>query len=107
MLPGAGPQRRLLVAIAAVTCGMVVLWGAAWAAQASAYTYWANDSTNTIGRAYSNGTGAEQGFITGASHPLGVAVDRGHVYWANFGTSAIGRANLDGSAVEQELHHRR
>ena len=41
-----------------------------------------------------------ESFITGASTPLGVAVDSGHVYWANAGPEAIGRANLDGTNVE-------
>ena len=39
----------------------------------------------------------------GASIPLGVAVDGGHVYWANCTTGTIGRANLDGTGVNQSF----
>ena len=66
-----------------------------------AHVYWANYGTDTIGRAKLNGTGAEQSFITGASHPWGVAVDGVHVYWANLLTNTIGRAGLDGTGAEQ------
>jgi Low-density lipoprotein receptor repeat class B len=41
------------------------------------HVYWANDGTNTIGRANLDGTGADQIFITGAATPTGVAVDAG------------------------------
>jgi virginiamycin B lyase len=101
VLAGAGRRTTLLAAIAALICAVLVLWGAAFASQASAYIYWANVERNTIGRANLNGTGVEQGFITGASSPWGVAVDGAHVYWANYETGTIGRANLDGTGVEQ------
>jgi virginiamycin B lyase len=54
-----------------------------------------------VGRANLDGTGADQGFISSASRPYGVAVDAGHVYWANDGTNTIGRANLDGTCADQ------
>ena len=41
------------------------------------HVYWANEGTNTIGRANLDGTGVDQSFITGASAPFGVAVDPG------------------------------
>jgi hypothetical protein len=47
----------------------------ALAARADAFVYWANFGTGTIGRADLDGSGANQAFITGASSPLGVAVD--------------------------------
>ena len=72
-----------------------------WAAQADAFVYWANQGTNTVGRANLDGTGANQSFITGASSPRGVAVDAGHVYWTNAGTGTIGRANVDGTGADQ------
>jgi hypothetical protein len=71
------------------------------------HLYWANIGTNTIGRASLDGTGADQGFISGAATPAGVAVDAGHVYWANDGTNTIGRANLDGTGADQIFIHRR
>jgi hypothetical protein len=40
------------------------------------HIYWSNDSpTNTIGRADLDGSNPNQSFITGASTPIGVAVD--------------------------------
>ena len=48
-----------------------------------------------------DGTGVQQGFITGAGAPCGVAVDQGHIYWANFGKGTVGRANLDGSGADE------
>jgi hypothetical protein len=67
------------------------------------HVYWANNFTGTIGRANVDGTGANQSFITGASSPVGVAVDAGHVYWTNAGTDTIGRANLDGTGANQSF----
>ena len=49
------------------------------AARADAYVYWTNNDTNAIGRANLDGTNPDQSFITGATHPLGVAVDASHV----------------------------
>jgi virginiamycin B lyase len=72
------------------------------AAPARASVYWANQaggSGTTIGRAATDGSDADQSFITGASAPIGVAVDGSYIYWANEKTNSIGRANLDGSGV--------
>lgn len=41
------------------------------------HVYWGNLNAFTIGRASLDGTGANQSFITGASFPVGVAVDAG------------------------------
>jgi hypothetical protein len=38
------------------------------------HIYWANDTTNAIGRANLDGSSPNQSFITGASTPFGVAV---------------------------------
>ena len=40
------------------------------------HIYWINNTTNTIGRADLDGSNQNQSFITGASGPYGVAVDR-------------------------------
>jgi virginiamycin B lyase len=43
-------------------------------------------------------------FVSGASGPVGVAVDGAHIYWANtFGSGTLGRANLDGSGTNQSF----
>ena len=68
----------------------------ALAARADAFVYWANNLGTTIGRANLDGSNANQSFITGASSPVGVAVDDAHIYWVNGGTDTIGRADLDG-----------
>jgi sugar lactone lactonase YvrE len=78
------------------------------AAPASAYVYWANSSSNTIGRANLDGTGVNQSFITAADDPFGVAVDGQHIYWTNYGngsvhSTTIGRAKLDGSDATQSF----
>jgi hypothetical protein len=67
------------------------------------HVYWANSDSGAIGEANLDGTGVDQGFITGASGPNGVAVDGQHIYWDNSGSGTIGEANLDGSGVNQSL----
>ena len=71
-------------------------------AVASRDIYWSSDN-NTIGRANLNGTGVNQRFLTGASGPVGVAVNSKYVYWANNSTGTIGRANLNGTGVNQRF----
>src|SRR5216684_1622182 len=94
-----GLRRATAVAFLAVA-----MLAAAGASAAQAFVYWANGyPTNTIGRANLDGSSANQGFITGANSPLGVAVDGAHVYWANFNTNTIGRANLDGTSPKQDF----
>lgn len=66
---------------------------------AEAFIYWANYSTGTVGRAKLDGTGVNQVFITGLSHPSDVAVDADYIYWTD--DAGIGRANLDGSGVNK------
>jgi hypothetical protein len=70
-----------------------------------AHVYWANVSTNSIGRSNLDGNPAsvDQSFITGASSPRGVAVDGANVYWANVTTGTIGRSNLNGSGADQNF----
>jgi virginiamycin B lyase len=83
--------------------------GLAFSPAAVAYVYWANNGSgaNSIGRANSDGTSADQSFITGADGPSGVAVDGRHIFWPNevFNGSGtmIGRAALDGTNVDQEF----
>jgi virginiamycin B lyase len=95
-----------LVALAMATLALV--------ARADAFVYWASSSTNSIGRANLDGTGANQSFITTANDPNAVAVngavavDAAHVYWANTGTPPnfayrIGRANIDGTGANQSF----
>jgi hypothetical protein len=87
------------LALGALATACVAL---ALAASAQAYVYWTvpnvGSSTGTmIGRADLDGSSANDGFISSATGPFGIAVDSGHVYWANTTTNSIGRANLDGS----------
>jgi virginiamycin B lyase len=96
------PTRRLLCALVLAMAGCCC-----WAAQASAYVYWGSGSSDgAIGRANLDGTGADQGLITGASNPVGVAADGRHIYWVNLqgaDPSSIGRANLDGTGANQDF----
>jgi RHS repeat-associated protein len=48
-------------------------------------------------------TGRNNTFITGASKPIGVAVDASYVYWTNFNSGTIGRAAKAGSGVNQSF----
>ena len=85
-------------------------------AQAAPHTplghiYWANASGNTIGRAYLDGSGVDQDFITGASGPSNVLVHGQYIYWGNATActedgacdGSIGRANLDGTDVNEHF----
>jgi virginiamycin B lyase len=65
--------------------------------------YWTNYNGGAIGSANLDGTGVNQSFITGASFPVGLAVDGQHIYWANEGLATIGVANLDGTGVNQSF----
>ncbi len=69
---------------------------------------WANSSTNTIGRANLDGTGANLSLVTGAARPIAVAADSSFMNWINDRTAnqtlnSIGRANLDGSSPNQNF----
>ena len=99
-----GPARGATGAALVVVGTLVVL---VLAPAARALTppriYWANFGSGTIGEANLDGTGANQGFITGATGPDGVAVNGSHIYWTNFSNKSIGEANLDGSDVNQSF----
>src|SRR3954447_5706686 len=100
--PSIGARRGLVFLVCASALFLVL------APSAGAYVYWANKYETAIGRARLDGGGANQSFITvaqsGASHPVGLAVDAGHVYWANFeDDDTIGRASLDGRGVDQSF----
>jgi virginiamycin B lyase len=71
----------------------------------SAFVYWANTQSGTIGRGTSDGNPANvnQSFIRADSSGVGsLVLDRQHIYWSNFGTK-IGRADLDGSGINQSF----
>ena len=73
--------------------------------------YWSNvtsitDGLSSIGKIAlpalpATATLAEKTFITGASRPIGLAVQGGFVYWANYGTRTIGKATTAGGSVNQ------
>src|SRR4051794_14697971 len=73
------------------------------APRADAALYWSNNSTDAIGHAAQDGTGANQSFVARANQPNGVAVDGQYGYWANRGNGSIGRAKLDGSGAQQDF----
>ena len=93
-----GRSPRLLLALLAIGTAMLFL-----GSRAEAAIYWTNGSEGTIGRAESDGTLAEQDFITGLETPRAVAIDGEHIYWTDLGTESIGRADLDGTDVEPEF----
>jgi hypothetical protein len=64
------------------------------AAGAAAYVYWTDNVSTTIGRADLDGTQGDPSFVSGASQPLGVAVDGQQIYWSNHADGTIGVANL-------------
>src|SRR5262245_53934382 len=83
-----------------LVAGLVAVPPALAQPSGSAFVYWANMQSGTIGRGTIDGNPANvnQSFIrvgNGARAVVGVAVDRQHIYWA--GDQGIGRANLDGS----------
>ena len=82
---------------------LALLAALAVAPRAEAFVYWTNSDSGSIGRANNDGSGANQFFITGCTHPLGMAIDGQHIYWSNEAKHAIGRANLDGTGVDQEF----
>ncbi|MCP4608275.1 MAG: SUMF1/EgtB/PvdO family nonheme iron enzyme [Planctomycetes bacterium] len=58
--------------------------------------------SNTISRAYLDGSNWEDLITSGLNHPHGIAVDftRGKIYWTELDGNVIGRSNLDGSNPE-------
>src|SRR5262245_61647458 len=73
----------------------------------SAFVYWSNTQSGTIGRGTIDGNPANvnQSFIRAGTDASGVAslvLDRQHIYWSNF-SATIGRANLDGSGINQSF----
>lgn len=73
-------------------------------APAAAQIYWANRGDDSIGRANRDGTGVDQGFITGADAPSGVAIDSTHLFWTHDNASGgVARANLNGTQIDQSF----
>ncbi len=73
-------------------------------APAAAQIYWANRGDDSIGRANRDGTGVDQGFISGAGAPNGVAIDSAHLFWTHDTVSGgVARANLNGTQVDQSF----
>ena len=95
----------VVVAIAAVGSWGSAAQGGVTQPPGSAFVYWTNTQSGTIGRGTIDGNPANvnQSFIAGASTPAGVTVDGQHIYWTNRSAGTIGRANLDGSDVEQSF----
>jgi hypothetical protein len=70
--PWSAFPRHAALALAALAVATLAL-----AARADAFIYWTNFAPpGSIGRANTDGTGAKQDFITGATQPQGVASPR-------------------------------
>lgn len=82
---------------------LVLLASFAFAAQASAFIYWADSQGQAIGRAANDGTEVNDAFIHTGELPTSVAVDGTHVYWVNQNSNSIGRANIDGSEANNSF----
>jgi virginiamycin B lyase len=71
------------------------------------HIYWSNtiaQGFTGIGRAASNGSTADPGYVpSGAQMSCGVAVDGHYIYWADRTGNSIGRANLDGSSPDDSF----
>lgn len=86
------------LAVAGLAAGLVAL---TLSAPAVAQIYWANRGDDSIGRANRDGTGVDQGFVTAAGDPSGVAIDPAHLYWTHDNVSGgVARANLNGTQVD-------
>ena len=97
--------RRARTLLPAVVGAAALAAACAPTALGASALYWSNSVSNTIGRAALDGSSADQGFITGANYPRGVAVSArsGWIYWANNNLNTIGRARLDGSQADQSF----
>ncbi len=93
-------NHRLALGLAAIVLAFLCL---AAQADASAQVYWAHFNGSTLESVAADGSEPPQLLASGASNPLGVAVDSTHIYWANFSGDSISRANLDGTGVEKEF----
>lgn len=93
-------MERKLFPVAAAMFGLALLASLALTARASAFIYWADTQSETIGRAANDGSEPDDAFIHTGPLPFAVAVDSSHVYWANQNGNSIGRANIDGSGVD-------
>ena len=67
----------------------------------SGHVYWANFTTDTIGRADLNGQNANPSFI-GTASSYWPAVDGNYVYWTNY-FGGVGRADLNGQNANQSF----
>lgn len=58
------------------------------------YVYWADNDSDSIGRANLDGTAPDPEWISGLGDPRGVAVDSSYVYWADVALGAASRVRL-------------
>src|SRR5947209_4096583 len=82
---------------------LILLAALTFPAAAGAYIYWGSFQTNSIGRAYNDGSHLNQRFIGGLGAPNGLAVLGSNIYWTDLGRGDIGRANLNSTQVRQQL----
>ena len=103
---------RMRPAAAGLIVGLAVAAFAVPAAGAAGgQLYWANISSNTIGKANLDGTHVDQTFVKGANGPSDVVVYDQHIYWANASgctesgscNGSIARSNLNGTGVNESF----
>lgn len=95
--PAVHSESRTRWGVGAIAAAILLLIAAALPASASAYVYWVNEETESIGRTGLDGSAANPSVVSGLGTPTGVAVDGSHIYWSDSTTDSVGRANLDGS----------
>lgn len=93
-------NHRLALGLAAA---ILACLGPVARADAGTQVYWAHFGGSTLESVPADGSEPPQVLASGASNPLGVAVDATHIYWANYTGDSISRANLDGTGVEKEF----
>ncbi len=66
------------------------------------HIYWANYTSNSIGRANIDGTNKNSSFISvpNSGGPCSIWLQGSYLYWTNYSNDNIGRANLDGSGIQ-------
>ncbi len=84
---------RSNVVLSAALLVALLVSALAFAPRADAFVYWTE--ANSIGRADSDGSNVDTGFIPLTEAPQSLAVDAGHIYWTYF-HGEVARAELDG-----------
>ena len=84
---GMFPETQNFITQTANPCGVV---------SADGFVYWANQGSDSIGRANFDGSGAARDWLplTAGTMPCAIAIDNGRIYWTSVGLDKIGRADI-------------